>query len=159
MFTHAGVLLQLLWVRGETTAVKKNGDAEVVEVAKASGGGFDGLDFGIETFGSGVGEVAAMDVVEEGLEVGEKCAGEALLQVRHPRLANVLRVGQVMVGNETCDFLLMTAVMVSPSVQEAALQAPETLISAKPPFATGSPGHTRCRRHCWSVCGMTLLPR
>lgn len=47
-----------------------------------------------------------------------------------------------MVGNETCDFLLMTAVMVSPSVQEAALQAPETLISAKPPFATGSPGHT-----------------
>lgn len=59
--------------------------------------------------------------------------GETLLQVRHPRLANVLRVGQVMVGNETCDFLLMTAIMVSPSVREAALQAPETLISAKPP--------------------------
>ena len=58
--------------------MKKNGDAEVVEVAKASGGGFDGLDFGIEAFGSGVGEVAAGDVVEEGLEVGEKCAGEAL---------------------------------------------------------------------------------
>ena len=36
------------------------------------------MDFGIEAFGSGVGEMAAVDVVEEGVEVGKKCAGEVL---------------------------------------------------------------------------------
>lgn len=43
------------------------------------------MDFGIEAFGSGIGEVAAVDVVEE----GEKCTGEALHgrkgALMHPR--------------------------------------------------------------------------
>lgn len=57
----------MAWFEVEFSAVEIDGGGEVVEVAEASGGGFDPLDFGIQAFAHGVGDLVfrvGQEVVE-----------------------------------------------------------------------------------------------
>ena len=53
----------------KTTTVKEDGEAVVGEVAEASSGGFDGLDFGVETLGTGIGQASETIGVGKSVEV------------------------------------------------------------------------------------------
>lgn len=55
----------------KAAAEKGNGDAAIVKVAETTGGSFDGLGFGIEALGAGVGEMVAMNDVGKGLKALE----------------------------------------------------------------------------------------
>lgn len=60
------VLRRFLWSKGKFATEEENSGSVVFEVSEASGIGLDGLDFGIDPFREGVGDVA----VEIGKNVG-----------------------------------------------------------------------------------------
>jgi hypothetical protein len=59
-------LRRFLWSKGKFATEKENSGSVVFEASEASGIGLDGLDFGIDPFREGVGDVA----VEIGQNIG-----------------------------------------------------------------------------------------
>jgi len=54
------VLRSFLWSEGKFATEEENSGSVVFEVSEASGIGFDGLDFGVDPFRDGVGDVAVV---------------------------------------------------------------------------------------------------
>ncbi len=63
-----GGLPVLEWVEIEPSKEEENADAVVVEVPEAAGGGFEGLDGGIECLGHGIGN-PMIEILEEAEQV------------------------------------------------------------------------------------------